>query len=106
MILLQSGLVKTSDYKTADLIILNTCSVRKKWEDRVFSMLKEVEELNKINQKQIIVWVTGCMVRKTGMNKKYLSQVIEKNKATEIDNLYCEKSQTGVSLNFKPTAEN
>lgn len=85
MILLQSGLVKTSDYKTADLIILNTCSVRKKWEDRVFSMLKEVEELNKINQKQIIVWVTGCMVRKTGMNKKYLSQVIEKNKATEIE---------------------
>lgn len=85
MILLQSGLSKTSDYKTADLIILNTCSVRKKWEDRVFSMLKEVEDINASNEKQIIVWVTGCMVRKTGMNKKYLTQDTQKSKATEIE---------------------
>jgi len=30
MILLQSGLVKTSDRKEADLVIYNTCSVRQK----------------------------------------------------------------------------
>jgi len=85
MILLQSGLVKTWDYKTADLIILNTCSVRKKWEDRVFSMLKEVEGLNKMNEKQIIIGVTGCMVRKTGMNKKYLIWEKERHKTTKIE---------------------
>lgn len=71
MILLQSWFKKTSDYKTADLIILNTCSVRKKWEDKVYSMLKEIKVLNIENSKNIIVWITGCMVRKTGMNQKY-----------------------------------
>lgn len=85
MILLQSWLSKTSDYKSADLIILNTCSVRKKWEDRVFSMLKEVEEINTVREKQIIVGVTGCMVRKTGMNKKYLQEEKQRVKAQEIE---------------------
>jgi|TARA_Y100001960_G_scaffold327552_1_gene414198 tRNA A37 methylthiotransferase MiaB len=30
MILLQSGLMKTNDWKDADLVIYNTCSVRQK----------------------------------------------------------------------------
>ncbi len=74
MILLQSWFKKTSDYKTADLIILNTCSVRKKWEDRVYSLLKEIKVLNTLNSKSIMVWITWCMVRKTWMNQKYYSQ--------------------------------
>lgn len=85
MILLQSGLLKTSDYKTADLVILNTCSVRQKWEDRVFWLLKEIENLNKKNDKKIIVWITWCMVRKTWMNKKYLVWEVERNKAKKIE---------------------
>jgi tRNA-2-methylthio-N6-dimethylallyladenosine synthase len=36
MILLQSGFIKTNDWKEASLVILNTCSVRQKGEDRVF----------------------------------------------------------------------
>lgn len=85
MILLQSGLSKTSDYKAADLVILNSCSVRKKWEDRVFWLVKEIEEINKKSEKKIIVWVTWCMVRKTGMNKKYLLGEVERSKAKEIE---------------------
>lgn len=85
MILLQSWLSKTIEYLDADLIILNTCSVRKKWEDKVFSLLEEIKDLNKNNKKQIIVWITGCMVRKTWMNKKYLNSNIERNKAKEIE---------------------
>lgn len=73
MILLQSGFKKSSDYKTADLVILNTCSVRKKWEDKVYSMLKEIKVLNANNTKKIITGITGCMVRKSGMNQKYYS---------------------------------
>lgn len=85
MILLQSGFLKTQDYLQADLLILNTCSVRKKWEDKVFSILKEIDDLNKKNTKQIIVWVTWCMVRKTWMNKKYLPEQIERNKPKDIE---------------------
>lgn len=96
MILLQSWLSRTSDYKTADLVILNTCSVRQKWEDRVFWLLKEVENLNEKNEKKIIVGVTGCMVRKTWMNKKYLLGEIERNKAKKIEYL---KDTSGIFNN-------
>lgn len=96
MILLQAGLSRTSDYKSADLVILNTCSVRQKWEDRVFWLLKEIENLNEKNEKKIIVGITGCMVRKTWMNKKYLLGEIERNKAKKIEYL---KDTSGIFNN-------
>lgn len=83
MILLQSGFKKSLDYKSADLVILNTCSVRKKWEDKVYSMLKEIKDINALSDKKIVVWVTGCMVRKTWMNQKYYASW-ERETAKEI----------------------
>lgn len=83
MILLQSGFRKTPDYKTADLVILNTCSVRKKWEDKVYSMLKEIRDLNEESGKKTVVGITGCMVRKTWMNQKYF-QDSQRETAKEI----------------------
>ncbi len=85
MILLQSGFRKTTDYKNTDLVILNTCSVRKKWEDRVYSMLKEIKLINIQNEKKIIVWITWCMVRKTGMNKKYFTSTHSQENETQIE---------------------
>lgn len=87
MILFQAWLQKSINYLSADLIILNTCSVRKKAEDKVFNILREIKELNKKNEKQIIVWITGCMVRKTWINSKYLFWDIKKNKIKEIEYL-------------------
>lgn len=72
MILLQSGFMMTKNWKEADLVIFNTCSVRQKWEDKVFWMLTEIYRENKKNNKHILVWITWCMVRKTWMNSKYL----------------------------------
>lgn len=85
MILLQSWFIKVNDWKIADLVIFNTCSVRQKWEDRVFWMLTEIYKENKNNNKNIIVWITGCMVRKTWMDWKYLNDYKrDKNKAKNI----------------------
>lgn len=95
MILLQSWFLKSTDYKSADLVILNTCSVRKKWEDRVFWFLREIKILNKQRKKEnkndVIVWITGCMVKKTWMNKKYLTQDIERK--TPKDIIYLDDKQ-------------
>lgn len=89
MILLQSGLQRASDYTSADVVIFNTCSVRQKWEDRVFGMSHEIEWINDVRKEQwlppIIIGITGCMVRKTGLNKKYLSLDIERNTAKQIE---------------------
>jgi len=71
MILLQSGLQKVLDPTKADIVILNTCSVRKKWEDRVFGFAEEIYDFNRKNKTNILVGMTGCMVRKTGIHRQY-----------------------------------
>ena len=86
MILLQSGFMKAVKWQDADLIIFNTCSVRQKWEDRVFGLVDDIVKANKKAGKQKHVFgITGCMVRKTGMNKSYLDEDIERNKAKKIE---------------------
>lgn len=77
MILLQSGFMKTAEMFEADLVIFNTCSVRQKWEDRVFWMIEEIKKKNAENEKnwiahRIKIWITGCMVRRTWLGEQYL----------------------------------
>ncbi len=92
MILLQGKFMKTNNWKQADLVILNTCSVRQKWEDRVFWFAQEIKKENEKNKKNILLWITGCMVRKTGLNSKYLKDYKrDKNKAKKINILKDEK---------------
>lgn len=79
MVLLQSGFLRAIKIEDADLVIFNTCSVRKKWEDRVFGMLREIENLNIERREnwarsEIKTGITGCMVRKTGIAKKYIPE--------------------------------
>lgn len=90
MILLQSGMMKTNDWKDADLVVYNTCSVRQKWEDRVFWMSEEIRRENAKRKKAgidrfILTGITGCMVRKTGLNAKYLEEWTERNRAKKIE---------------------
>lgn len=74
MLLLQSGFLRTNNMSSADLVIFNTCSVRQKGEDRVFGMLHEIEKYNQQRENPIIAGITGCMVRKTGLAKRYIEK--------------------------------
>lgn len=87
MIFLQSGIFRTAKRDEADIIIFNTCSVRKKWEDRVYGLIRDIKKESEKNWKNVIVWITGCMVRKTWMNKKYLEEWSwrDKNNAKKIN---------------------
>ena len=85
MILLQSWFFKVADWKQANLVILNTCSVRQKGEDRVFGFAEEIKKYNTENNKNILLGITGCMVRKSGLSSKYLENYKrDKNKAKQI----------------------
>jgi len=85
MILLQSWFIKINNWKESDLVIMNTCSVRQKWEDKVFWMLEEIGKLNEASSKNILTWITWCMVRKTWIAWEYLSNYTrDKNKAKKI----------------------
>lgn len=71
MLLSQAGLSKVDTWEEADIVIFNTCSVRQKGEDKVFGFVEEIDRLRQKTGRDIKVGLTGCMTRKTGLNKKY-----------------------------------
>ena len=64
-LLAADGLEKTDDLSEADVIMLNTCSVRQKPEDKVFSKLGQLAEL-KLARPGLTIGVTGCMAQRAG----------------------------------------
>ncbi len=56
----QVGFTATSEKDDADLILINTCSVRQSAEDRVFGLVRQFAAL-KEKKPELIVGVTGCM---------------------------------------------
>lgn len=54
------GFVSTDRKEEADLILVNTCSVRQSAEDRVFGFLREFDKL-KLTRPNLIVGITGCL---------------------------------------------
>ena len=55
-----AGLAITSDAAAADVLIMNTCSVREKAEEKVFSLLGEWRRL-KARRPHVIIGVGGCV---------------------------------------------
>lgn len=58
----QIGFVRTESMFEAHVILLNTCSVRKKPEDKAFSMLGELEMMKR-SRPEAIIGVCGCMAQ-------------------------------------------
>src|SRR5207253_1480696 len=52
----------TQDEDDADLILVNTCAIREKAEDKVFSKLGELRKL-KERKPELIIGVMGCMAQ-------------------------------------------
>jgi len=71
MLLSQAGLIKVEEWNEADIVIFNTCSVRQKSEDKVFGYIEEIQKIRESTGRNILIGMTGCMTRKTGINKKY-----------------------------------
>ena len=56
------GLTKAASLREASVVVLNTCSVRQKPEDKAFSSLGEIAEM-KQGRPDMIVGVAGCMAQ-------------------------------------------
>jgi tRNA-2-methylthio-N6-dimethylallyladenosine synthase len=65
----QSGLVWTEDVEKADLVVLNTCSVRKSAEQKVMGFLGALKHL-KESRPEVIVAVGGCMIQNQEIMKQ------------------------------------
>lgn len=63
----EMGYNKTLDLNCADLIILNTCCVRKKVEQKIYSMAGRISQIKKEKPK-IIFGICGCLAQKEMKN--------------------------------------
>ncbi|MDQ3214994.1 MAG: tRNA (N6-isopentenyl adenosine(37)-C2)-methylthiotransferase MiaB [Pseudomonadota bacterium] len=59
------GLVQTDDPAAADVILFNTCSVREKAQEKVFSDLGRVKHLKQSNP-NVLIGVGGCVASQEG----------------------------------------
>ncbi|MCL9684640.1 tRNA (N6-isopentenyl adenosine(37)-C2)-methylthiotransferase MiaB [Legionella maioricensis] len=65
-VLLEShGLVKTDQVEEADVILLNTCSIREKAQEKVFSQLGQWREY-KAKNPHVVIGVGGCVASQEG----------------------------------------
>ena len=60
-----AGLTPTDNPADADVLLMNTCSVREKAEDKVYSLLGEWRELKKLKP-HVLIGVGGCVASQEG----------------------------------------
>ncbi|WP_040775203.1 tRNA (N6-isopentenyl adenosine(37)-C2)-methylthiotransferase MiaB [Massilia timonae] len=59
------GLVRTDTPEDADVILFNTCSIREKSQEKVFSDLGRIKELKRKNP-ELVIGVGGCVASQEG----------------------------------------
>jgi len=67
------GYQQTINRSEADIIIFNTCAVRKTAEDRVFGQLGELQDLKRKNP-SLIIAVCGCLMQKEDIRDYFLKK--------------------------------
>jgi tRNA-2-methylthio-N6-dimethylallyladenosine synthase len=60
------GYAATDDLASADVVVLNTCSVRERAEDKLYTRLGEVREASAGRPERPLVAVTGCVAQQEG----------------------------------------
>src|SRR4051794_23209345 len=62
----QSGYVRTADDLDADVIVINTCSVREKAEEKLYTRLGEIRVMGEETGTRPVVAVAGCVAQQEG----------------------------------------
>lgn len=70
-ILSEDGFTTTPDYNQADVIFINTCSIRENAETRVRNRLKQFKAIKRTN-KGLVIGVLGCMAER--LKSKFLEE--------------------------------
>jgi tRNA-2-methylthio-N6-dimethylallyladenosine synthase len=95
----KQGLVKTDTPEDADIILLNTCSIREKAQDKVFSDLGRLREL-KVNKPDLLIGVGGCVASQEGKHivtrAPYVDIVFGPQTLHRLPELINERRKTGI----------
>ena len=65
-LLVELGFSKVSDYHDADLVLLNTCSIRENAHNKAFGMLGRLKHL-KAEKKDLLIGLCGCMAQEVSV---------------------------------------
>ncbi|WP_028449651.1 MULTISPECIES: tRNA (N6-isopentenyl adenosine(37)-C2)-methylthiotransferase MiaB [Chitinibacter] len=94
------GLTRTDNAEEADVILFNTCSVREKAQEKVFSDLGRIKELKKLNP-NLVIGVGGCVASQEGdtivKRAPYVDVVFGPQTLHRLPELIAEKRKTGES---------
>jgi tRNA-2-methylthio-N6-dimethylallyladenosine synthase len=61
-----AGYDRTDDDRDADVVVINTCSVREHAEDKLYTRLGELRVLGQETGRDPVVAVTGCVAQQEG----------------------------------------
>ncbi|MCQ2345363.1 MAG: tRNA (N6-isopentenyl adenosine(37)-C2)-methylthiotransferase MiaB [Paludibacteraceae bacterium] len=96
--------ILTEDIAEADIIILNTCSIRDKAEQTVCHRLEEIRSLNRKRNMHPIIGVIGCMAERMGTElteKKGVDFVAGPDAYLDIPNLLAQALQGHKAVNVE-----
>jgi len=74
----QAGFESTTDERDADVIVINTCSVRERAEEKLFTRLGEIRLMGDETGARPVVAVTGCVAQQEG------SQILRRSKSVDV----------------------
>ena len=94
------GMEMTDSPEDADLVLLNTCSIREKAEDKVFSDLGRLREIKKLKP-NLLIGVGGCVACQEGQQiisrAPYVDVVFGPQTLHRLSDLLAKRRETGVS---------
>ena len=70
-LLVALGFSKEEDYEKADLVLLNTCSIRENAHNKAFGMLGRLKHL-KSQKKDLLIGLCGCMAQEASVVEEIL----------------------------------
>ena len=83
----EMGFKEAEDYEQADLILLNTCSIRENAHNKAFGMLGRLKHL-KQEKPDIIIGLCGCMAQEEGVIQEILTRYPQVNFVFGTQNLH------------------
>lgn len=81
------GFSEVNDYMNADLVLLNTCSIRENAHNKAFGMLGRLKHL-KEEKKDLIIGLCGCMAQEVGVIEEIMQKYKFVNFVFGTHNLY------------------
>src|SRR5215216_1530140 len=74
----QAGYERTADDRDADVIVINTCSVRERAEEKLFTRLGEIHHQGLETGSRPVVAVAGCVAQQEG------DQILKRSTAVDV----------------------